>query len=136
MLYNLQLAVQLVPILAKEDVPKDSYVVITDQGYYLEEPLAEAQVPWVELPLKLDGAKPFVPGVVPKPGKRDVLAAIVQGELFSQCAQDGVDRKQFYASYCKDILQHKIMEQTTVSDDIKFYRFLGVAASLTGMVVN
>ena len=135
-LYNLQLAAQLVPILAKGDVPKGSYVVITDQGYYLAESLDEVQVPWVELPLKLDGAKPFVPGVVPKPGKRDVLAAIVQGELFSQCAQDGVDRKQFYASYCKDILQHKIMEQTTVSDDIKFYRFLGVAASLTGMVVN
>ena len=44
-LYNLQLAAQLVPILAKEDVPKGSYLAITDQGYYLEEPLAEAQVP-------------------------------------------------------------------------------------------
>ena len=29
-LYNLQLAVQLVPILAKEDVPKGSYLAITD----------------------------------------------------------------------------------------------------------
>ena len=135
-LYNLQLAAQLVPILAKEDVPKGSYLAITDQGYYLEEPLAEAQVPWVELPLKLDGAKPFVPGVVPQSSKRDLLAAIVQGELFAQCTQAGADRKQFYASYCKDILQRKIMEQTTVSDDIKFYRFLGVAASLTGTVVN
>lgn len=135
-LYNLQLAAQLVPILAKGDVPKGSYVAITDQGYYLAERLDEVQVPWVELPLKLDGAKPFVPGVVSKRGKRDVLAAIVQGELFAQCAQAGMDRKQFYASYCKDILQHKIMEQTTVSDDIKFYRFLGVAASLTGTVVN
>ena len=135
-LYNLQLAAQLVPILAKEDVPKGSYLAITDQGYYLEEPLAEAQVPWVELPLKLDGAQPFVPGVVPQSSKRDLLAAIVQGELFAQCTQAGADRKQFYASYCKDILQRKIMEQTTVSDDIKFYRFLGVAASLTGTVVN
>ena len=135
-LYNLQLAAQLVPLLAKGDVPKGSYVAITDQGYYLAESLDEVHVPWVELPLKLDGAKPFVPGVVPKRGKRDVLAAIVQGELFAQCAQAGADRKQFYASYCKDILQHKIMEQTTVSDDIKFYRFLGVAASLTGTVVN
>lgn len=135
-LYNLQLAAQLVPILAKEDVPKGSYLAITDQGYYLEEPLAEVQVPWVELPLKLDGANPFVPGVVPQSGKRDLLAAIVQGQLFAQCTQAGADRKQFYASYCKDILQRKIMEQTTVSDDIKFYRFLGVAASLTGTVVN
>ena len=135
-LYNLQLAAQLVPILAKEDVPKGSYLAITDQGYYLAERLDEVQVPWVELPLKLDGARPFVPGGVSKRGKRDVLAAIVQGELFAQCTQAGADRKQFYASYCKDILQHKIMEQTTVSDDIKFYRFLGVAASLTGTVVN
>ena len=135
-LYNLQLAAQLVPLLAKGDVPKGSYVAITDQGYYLAESLDEVQVPWVELPLKLDGARPFVPGGVSKRGKRDVLAAIVQGELFAQCTQAGADRKQFYASYCKDILQHKIMEQTTVSDDIKFYRFLGVAASLTGTVVN
>ena len=38
--------------------------------------------------------------------------------------------------YIKNIVQHEIMEQTTVSNDIKFYRFLCMAASLTGTVVN
>ena len=34
------------------------------------------------------------------------------------------------------MVRQRIMEQTTVSDDIKFYRFLCMAASMTGTVVN
>lgn len=135
-LHNLQLAAGLLPVLAKAEATKGSYLVVTDQAYYLQEKLGKEKLPWVELPLQLDGRKAFVPDMATKRGKQDVLAAILDGELFGQVAKNGVDRKQFYASYCKDILQHKIMEQTTVSDDIKFYRFLGVAASLTGTVVN
>lgn len=33
-------------------------------------------------------------------------------------------------------MQREIMEQTTVSDAMKFYRFLCVAASMTDTVVN
>ena len=34
------------------------------------------------------------------------------------------------------MVKERIMEQTTVSDDLKFYRFLCMAANMTGTIVN
>lgn len=96
----------------------------------------KSNVAVLELPLELNDKQPFLPGQSVSLERRNVLASIMDGSLFAQEAECGADRKQFYSGYVKDILQHKIMEQTTVSDDIKFYRFLCVAASLTGTVVN
>ena len=39
-------------------------------------------------------------------------------------------------SYVHRVLQQDIMEQTTCSDDIKFYRFMCSVASITGTVIN
>ena len=156
LLYNLQLVPELLPILAASEAPSGSYIAVTDQAYYLMPKLEETQnVKVLELPLELTSKQPFVPeqnvsqankdfgGKQPfLPGQsvsqvpKDVLTSILDGGLFGQSAESGEDRKRFYASYIKSVLQHKIMEQTTVSDDIKFYRFLCVAASLTGTVVN
>lgn len=136
-LYNLQLVPELLPILAASDAPNGSYIAFTDQSYYLMPMVAQkSNVAVLELPLELDGKQPFLPGQSGSPKRRNLLASIMDGSLFAQGAERGTDRKQFYAGYVKDILQHKIMEQTTVSDDIKFYRFLCVVASLTGTVVN
>lgn len=156
LLYNLQLVPELLPILAASEAPSGSYIAVTDQAYYLMPELEETQnVAVLELPLALTGKHPFVPGqsvsqeqknfggkqsslpsdsVSQEP--KDVLTSILDGGLFVQSAESGEDRKRFYAGYIKSVLQHKIMEQTTVSDDIRFYRFLCVAASLTGTVVS
>lgn len=156
LLYNLQLVPELLPILAASEAHSGSYIAVTDQAYYLMPKLEETQnVAVLELPLALTGKHPFVPGqsvsqeqknfggkqsslpsdsVSQEP--KDVLTSILDGSLFVQSAESGEDRKRFYASYIKSVLQHKIMEQTTVSDDIRFYRFLCVAASLTGTVVS
>ena len=137
LLYNLQLVPELMPILAASDAPNGSYIAVTDQTYYLLPKVAQtSNVAVLELPLELEGKQPFVPGQSVSHEQKDVIASIFAGSLYVQDTDFCEDRKRFYASYIKNIVQHKIMEQTTVSDDIKFYRFLCMAASLTGTVVN
>ena len=137
LLYNLQLVPELLPVLAAWDVPNGSYIAVTDQAYYLLPKVVQTgNVAVLELPLELEGNHPFVPGQSVSEEQKDVIASIFAGSLYVQDTDFGEDRKRFYASYVKNIVQHKIMEQTTVSDDIKFYRFLCMAASLTGTVVN
>ena len=137
LLYNLQLVPELLPVLAACGVPNGSYIAVTDQAYYLlPKVIQTGNVAVLELPLELDGKHPFVPGQSVSHEQKDVIASIFAGSLYVQNTDLGEDRKRFYASYIKNTVQHKIMEQTTVSDDIKFYRFLCMAASLTGTVVN
>ena len=137
LLYNLQLVPELLPVLAAWDVPNGSYIAVTDQANYLLPKVVQTgNVAVLELPLELEGKHPFVPGQSVSEEQKDVIASIFAGSLHVQNTDFGEDRKRFYASYVKNIVQHKILEQTTVSDDIKFYRFLCMAASLTGTVVN
>ena len=137
LLYNLQLVPDLLPILTACEAPNGSYIAVMDQAYYLLSKVAQtSNVAVLELPLELEGKQPFVPGQSVSDEQKDVIASIFAGSLYVQDTDLGEDRKRFYASYVKNIVQHKIMEQTTVSDDIKFYRFLCMAASLTGTVVN
>lgn len=154
LIYNLQRVPELLPLLANAQVPKGSFIAVTEQSYYLlaklqqddagveqvreAKPLSEGSLAVVELPLE-DGEEPaFVPSLASLQAKqpKNVLESVLQGSLFKQ---EGAQRKQpqaFYAAYIKRIVQQQIMEQTTVSDDIKFYRFLCMAASMTGTVVN
>ena len=137
LLYNLQLVPDLLPILTAFEAPNGSYIVVTDQACYLLPKVAQtSNLAVLELPLELEGKQHFVPGQSVSEEQKDVIASIFAGSLYVQDTDFGEDRKRFYASYIKNIVQHKIMEQTTVSDDIKFYRFLCMAASLTGTVVN
>lgn len=46
------------------------------------------------------------------------------------------DRDEFYAGYLKNFLQRIIKDLTTVSDDMRFYRFLCGIATITGSAVN
>ena len=154
LIYNLQRVPELLPLLAKAEVPNGSFIAVTEQSYYLlaklqqddagaeqareAKQISEGSLAVVELPLE-DGEEPaFVPSLASLQAKqpKNVLECVVQGSLFKQ---EGAQRKQpqaFYAAYIKRIVQQLIMEQTTVSDDIKFYRFLCMAASMTGTVVN
>ena len=138
LLHNLQLVPDLLPILTAFEAPNGSYIAVTDQeAYYLLPKVSQTgNVAVLELPLELEGKQPFVPGQSVSEEQKDVIASIFAGSLYVQDTDFGEDRKRFYASYVKNIVQHKIMEQTTVSDNIKFYRFLCMAASLTGTVVN
>lgn len=137
LLYNLQLVPDLLLFLTAFEASNGSYIAVTDLAYYLLPKVAQTgNVAVLELPLELEGKQPFVPGQSVSHEQKDVIVSIFAGSLYVQDTDFGEDRKRFYASYVKNIVQHKIMEQTTVSDDIKFYRFLCMAASLTGTVVN
>ena len=170
LLYHLQKAPELLPLLAQAKVPAGSFVAVSEQSYSLLERLGkqgsegakaqgaegtavETTVFWqnlalVELPLEERSRLPFAPdranvlnGVqedgtgIAKDAKqgKNVLESIVVGSL---PRQEGVPAQQFYASFIQSMVRQRIMEQTTVSDDIKFYRFLCMAASMTGTVVN
>lgn len=160
LLYNLQRAPELLPLLAKADEPQGSFVAVTEQSHYLLERLDEqgsvegealgdadavgvndelrAKLAIVELPLEAGEREPFVPDGEVISGRsarkeKNVLESIILGSLRRQA---GSADKQYYTSFIKSMVRQQIMEQTTVSDDIKFYRFLGMAASMTGTVVN
>lgn len=160
LLYNLQRATELLPLLAKADAPNGSFVAVTEQSHYLLDRLVEqgsaesedlreadavvgdeglrAKLAIVVMPLEAGERKPFVPDSEGSSGRsarkvKNVLESIVLGSLRRQ---EGSSDKQYYISFIKSMVRQQIMEQTTVSDDIKFYRFLGMAASMTGTVVN
>ncbi|MDO5787137.1 MAG: DUF4143 domain-containing protein [Phascolarctobacterium sp.] len=160
LLYNLQRAPELLPLLAQAEAPQGSFVAVTEQSHYLLDRIEElgsaegeasgdaddavgddelwAKLAIVELPLMAGERVPFVPDGEGSSGRsarkaKNVLESIVLGSLRRQ---EGSGDKQYYTSFIKSMVRQQIMEQTTVSDDIKFYRFLGMAASMTGTVVN
>lgn len=170
MLYHLQKAPELLPLLGQAKVPAGSFVAVSEQSYSLLEKLGEQgsegakaqgaegnavetaafwqNLALVELPLEERSRLPFVPdrarvlnGVqedgtgIAKDAEqsKNVLESIVVGSL---SRQEGLPVQEFYASFIQSMVRQRIMEQTTVSDDIKFYRFLCMAASMTGTVVN
>lgn len=115
------------------------------QDYYLREELAksaaagEGTQPWpkvvfLELPLtEPTDELPLVPvteqmeELVQRTEHHDVVQGILQGS--------GAWGENL-SVYLRRVLQQDIMEQTTCSDDIKFYRFLCTAASMAGTVIN
>ncbi|MDO4921934.1 MAG: DUF4143 domain-containing protein [Phascolarctobacterium sp.] len=129
-LANLQCAPYLLPHILTGTLPLSRLIGSCTQSYYLASG-GQEQVVFVELPLAVGGAEPFVPeaarlrelAVLGK--KADITAAILQ----SRAACDA-------AVYVRRVLQQDIMERTTASDEVKFYRFLCAAASMAGCVVN
>ena len=112
------------------------------QDYYLKEELASAcedegdfpKVVFLELPLTEPTDEPaFLPVAeqmeefAAKAQRNDVVQGILQG---SGAWGENI------SAYLRRVLQQDIMEQTTCSDDIKFYRFLCTAASMAGTVLN
>ena len=134
-LANLQYVPDLLPALLSERLTLGNILASCSQSYYLEELAAQTDagsVAFVELPLQhVDSAarKPFVPqeeylqGLTGAAEQRAIVSAIL-GE------------QSAYSTWVRRVLQQDIMEQTTVSDGIKFYRFLCAVASMTGCVVN
>lgn len=138
LLYNLQLVPELVSVIASNaDSDVANCIAVLEQSSVVEEKLAELeQVAIIDLPLKLQEEANFLPEEAWKePVKQvNVLSSIVEGSLYSQAS--AVDRNHFYSQYLRGIVKERIMEQTTVSDDLKFYRFLCMAANMTGTIVN
>lgn len=139
-LANMQYTPSLLPALLASGIPLDKVIASCSQSYYLQEHLdkgegSHANVAFVDMPLKEPEEEPsFVPTVeqlaalAQKP-RTDILQAIVKGS-------GAWGDRDSMAVHLRKVLQQDIMELTTASDDIKFYRFLCTAASLTGTVIN
>ena len=138
LLYNLQLVPELMIVIASNaDSDIANCIAVLEQSSVVEEKLTELeQVAIIDLPLKLQEEANFLPEEAWKePVKQvNVLSSIVEGSLYSQAS--AVDRNHFYSQYLRGIVKERIMEQTTVSDDLKFYRFLCMAANMAGTIVN
>lgn len=130
-LENLQCTPSLLPVLLSGRLPLGGIIASCSQSYYLEEQAKAGQVAFVELPLQAAQAarKPFVP--------QEEYLRHLQGEERQRSIVAGILGEQSaYAAWVRRALQQDIMERTTVSDGIKFYRFLCAVASMAGCVVN
>ena len=138
LLYNLQLLPELVNVIAGEQTSGvNNCLAVLEHSSAVEEKLADvAQAAIVDLPLRPLDESEFEPEAAwQEPVKQvNVLGSIVEGSLFGQAGAS--DRQQFYSQYLRSMVKERIMEQTTVSDDLKFYRFLCMAANMTGTIVN
>lgn len=131
-LTNLQCAPYLLPYILTGALSSSKLIGSCTQSYYLASG-GQEQVVFVELPLSagVGDTEPFVPEAehlrkLAALGKEtDVTAAILHC-----CAVDDA------AAYVRRVLQQDIMECTTASDEVRFYRFLCAVASMAGCVVN
>lgn len=130
-LADLHYAPSLLNYLLSSELPLGQIIASCSQSYYLSEQAQGQRAALLELPLRISGG----PLLIPEPAvlrkladcteKNNVPAAILQSNITDDAA-----------AYVRRLLQQDIMERTTASDEIKFYRFLCVVASMLGSVVN
>lgn len=144
MLLNLQCAPQLLEYLCS-DVRKAPCLAVSSQCYYIKEAMSSLQgVQILELPLNVTAMRqPFLPAaeqmqnfVKGKAANNNVFERIINGDAAESVFADNASREAFYAGYVQHLLQYEIKSLTTVSDEMKFYRFMCAAAASIGNVVN
>lgn len=81
-----------------------------------------------ELLKRLESARPMI---LP-----EVFERIHTGSMPRVYEQPGVNLDEYYSSYVQTYLSRDVRELTQVADELKFYRFLCIAAARTGSLVN
>ena len=143
LLLNLQYVPKLLSCLASEEVANGSYLCVVGQAYYvMEESYSLPGVALLELPLSIEDREPFYPctdflqKLATGDRSANVLEKIMQGKLCADAFPDSDAKDRFLGSYLRNVLQSTIKDLTTVSDDMRFYRFLCAMATSTGNAVN
>lgn len=143
LLLNLQYVPKLLSCLASEEVANGSYLCVVGQAYYvMEESYSLPGVALLELPLSIEDREPFYPctdflqKLATGDRSANVLEKIMQGKLCADAFPDSDAKDRFLGSYLRNVLQSTIKDLTTVSDDMRFYRFLCAVATSTGNAVN
>lgn len=143
LLLNLQYVPKLLACLVNEDVAHGSYLCVVGQDYYImEESCNFSDVAFLKLPLCVEDREPFYPCTdflkeLSKAGKStNVMGNIIQGKLSAKEFASVDEKDRFLGSYLRKLLQCAIKDLTTVSDDMRFYRFLCAVATSTGSAVN
>jgi len=66
----------------------------------------------------------------------DVWHTIHRGFMPELCANPDYDWQMFYAAYAKTYIERDVRDLTQVGDEVKFIRFMTVAAGSTGQLLN
>jgi len=66
----------------------------------------------------------------------EVWERILMGAMPELCANPEIDHQLFYGAYVKTYLERDVRDLAQVGDEIKFLRFLTVAAANTGQLLN
>ncbi|MCL2018910.1 MAG: ATP-binding protein [Oscillospiraceae bacterium] len=66
----------------------------------------------------------------------DVWNIIHRGSFPELCANPDFDWQMFYAAYVKTYIERDVRDLSQVGDEVKFVRFMTVAASCTGQLLN
>ncbi len=140
--YNLEYVVDVLPFLSAADVPHGTFVAVINQSYHIRSMVENLKsVALLKLSLQPVVKVPFLPSsafVVQavEYSIGNLHKSILDGKLSANKFDGEEDRDKFYAGYLKTFLQRIIKDLTTVSDDIRFYRFLCGVATITGSAVN
>lgn len=66
----------------------------------------------------------------------EIWHTIHRGSMPELCANEAYDWQMFYGSYVKTYIERDVRELAQVGDEVKFLRFMTVAAACTGQLVN
>ena len=143
LLYNLQYVPKLLSCLEASDATIGSYLCVVGQSYYIkEESYNLSKVAYLDLPLCIEDKEPlypctdFINKLENKEFSNSIPYNILQGKLSANVFADGEERDRFLGAYLRYALQRGIKDLCTVSDDMRFYRFLCAVAMSTGRAVN
>lgn len=144
-LKNIDAAPELLETLGDSDLPLNEIYSSCSQNFYLKSIVEKknlySKVFFTNYPIRKDEQREeeaFLPAAdfMDKLAKSktickesNILDTIVKGWVF-----DGESDK--ISSYLSKVLRTDIMEKTTVSDELKYYRFISTVASMTATVVN
>ena len=144
-LKNIDAAPELLEILGDSDLPLNEIYSSCSQSFYLKSIVKKKnlypKVFFTNYPIRKDEQReeePFLPAAdfIDKLAKSktinkesNILDTLIKGWVF-----DGDSDK--ISSYLSKVLRTDIMEKTTVSDEMKYYRFISTVASMTATVVN
>lgn len=71
-----------------------------------------------------------------KIGYGEVWERIYRGSMPEMCVNRDMDWQFFWSAYTKTYIERDVRELTQVGDEVKFMRFMTVAASMTGQLLN
>lgn len=127
--------------LVTSDLDLSKVIASCSQNYYLKEIVEREnleKVAFIDLPIRSQKAQEervfaptaeFINNLTANTSKNDVLTQMLNGWVFN-----GDTSK--IAEYISSILRNEIMGKTTVSDELKYYRFIASTAAAAGTVIN
>lgn len=138
---NIDFLPEFLSSLVTSDLDLNKVIASCSQNYYLKEIVERENlksVTFIDLPIRSQKVQEekafaltteFINNLTTNTSKTDVLTQFLNGWAFN-----GDTAK--IAEYVSSILRNEIMGKTTVSDELKYYRFIASTAATAGTVIN